>query len=319
MNKRELIPVIYIAGAGRSGSTILGEVLGMLSGAVHLGEVRGLFDYTVDPSELYVCSCGQLYRKCAFWNPLFTKLFGKDWPNTVSKFGVQGRLPSMKSLLWRQFTPRVNTLYIDRVAKTIPVVKAALIQSSSFIVIDSSKGASFAWLLAQTGEVNLLIVHLVRDPRGVLYSWMRHAIPIHDAIVGRSTLRTRAFYESLIQWILPNGGAHLLQFLGLPYMRIKYEDFVADPDKTVNLVIQNAKKVEIPLQGSVNSMDLLKNRKVLLKGHLIAGNSRVKTKQGVVPIELDDSWKYKLSVWEKAVLNIIFSPWLIFYGYFGKH
>ncbi|HJP60639.1 MAG TPA: hypothetical protein VJ865_11585, partial [Gemmatimonadaceae bacterium] len=56
--------VIYIAGAGRSGSTILDTALGVLPRTESLGEVSNLFDASKTGG---MCSCGERLTDCCLW------------------------------------------------------------------------------------------------------------------------------------------------------------------------------------------------------------------------------------------------------------
>src|SRR5260370_24563179 len=59
------VTVIYIAGSGRSGSTLLERTLGEISGFVNVGELIDLFRRTVFQGER--CGCGQNFCDCSFW------------------------------------------------------------------------------------------------------------------------------------------------------------------------------------------------------------------------------------------------------------
>ncbi|MCF6185033.1 MAG: sulfotransferase [Bacteroidales bacterium] len=92
--------VIYIAGLGHSGSTILDMALGCHSKIVGLGEIYAVFNKK-NPDALFknsTCSCGEKGKDCDFWKDLqeisssenstkkkykklisvFTKKYGKD-------------------------------------------------------------------------------------------------------------------------------------------------------------------------------------------------------------------------------------------------
>jgi hypothetical protein len=207
-------------------------------------------------------------------------------------------------------------LLIEHAAKTIPVMEAALAQTGSHIVIDSSKAMPYAWLLARSGKVRLLTVHLIRDPRGVLFSWMHRPIALHDSKIGYSTLRSLKVFDAYMEWIRANMSAYLLKLFGLPYIRLRYEDFVVNPQKAIYAIVQSAKDIGIEFQEVESTIDLLMGHQVLLGEHLIAGNPRLKNRKGLVNVEADDKWKDEMSVWEKIAVNTILGPWLIFYGYF---
>lgn len=60
--------IIYIAGAGHSGSTILDMVLAAGEEVIGLGEVKTILDpHTKDIHYKSYCSCGQKASKCSFW------------------------------------------------------------------------------------------------------------------------------------------------------------------------------------------------------------------------------------------------------------
>ena len=66
--------VIYIAGSGRSGSTLLERVLGGMPGAVNVGELIDLFRRTAPLGER--CGCGLAFPDCPFWSKVGERAFG---------------------------------------------------------------------------------------------------------------------------------------------------------------------------------------------------------------------------------------------------
>ena len=50
------VKVLYIAGPGRSGSTVLGNVLGEIEGFFHGGELNFIWEHNLIENRL--CSCG---------------------------------------------------------------------------------------------------------------------------------------------------------------------------------------------------------------------------------------------------------------------
>ncbi|MCF8227260.1 MAG: hypothetical protein K9J30_15395 [Bacteroidales bacterium] len=60
--------IIYIAGFGHSGSTILDMSLGTLPGVIGLGELKTLMDdQSRDRHFTSVCSCGKKATECPVW------------------------------------------------------------------------------------------------------------------------------------------------------------------------------------------------------------------------------------------------------------
>ena len=58
--------VLYIAGWGRSGSTLLERLLAEVDGVTLLGEVVHLWERGVREDEL--CACGTAFSGCPFWS-----------------------------------------------------------------------------------------------------------------------------------------------------------------------------------------------------------------------------------------------------------
>ena len=59
--------VLYLCGWGRSGTTIIDQVLGEVPGFTSVGELRSLWD--TDPAT-HKCGCGQVVNRCPLWGPL---------------------------------------------------------------------------------------------------------------------------------------------------------------------------------------------------------------------------------------------------------
>ena len=66
--------VLYIAGSGRSGSTILDNILGELDGFVSAGEVRFLWERGMRDDR--TCACGEPFSSCPFWGDVLTRAYG---------------------------------------------------------------------------------------------------------------------------------------------------------------------------------------------------------------------------------------------------
>jgi hypothetical protein len=66
--------VVYIAGSGRSGSTLLERMLGALPGYVNVGELIDTFRRVVKFDEL--CGCGAAFSACDFWVRVGQRAFG---------------------------------------------------------------------------------------------------------------------------------------------------------------------------------------------------------------------------------------------------
>jgi hypothetical protein len=72
--RRHPVKVLYIAGEGRSGSTILGRIIGNLNGFVSTGELRLIWQHGL--IQNIRCGCGVPFRECPWWTAVLAAAFG---------------------------------------------------------------------------------------------------------------------------------------------------------------------------------------------------------------------------------------------------
>ena len=298
---RPPVDVIYIAGWGRSGSTLLDRLLGQLDGFFSAGELRYLWERGVLQGSM--CGCGRLVTGCPIWSSILEQL-GRhdDVPDARSIVGLQqevARFRRTAGLLLRsraglQQNPSVEAYVrvLDRLVATICDVTGAR------VLVDSSKRPSDAALLELVPSVRLHVIHLVRDPRGVAYSWRTHKPGIDQL----GTLTSAA------GWLTWNAASDALRrAVRDRSMVLRYEDFVEHPRDIVrsiaHLVGEDA--ADIPeTDGRFN----------LTETHTVSGNPS-RFRNGSVEITLDDQWVTGLSPIPRAAVTAISLPLLRRYGY----
>src|SRR5205085_9040571 len=70
--------VVFLAGLGRSGTTLLERALAELPGVQALGEVNHLWRRSLVDDEL--CGCGEPFSRCPHWRAVGDRAFG-GWDN----------------------------------------------------------------------------------------------------------------------------------------------------------------------------------------------------------------------------------------------
>src|SRR5919112_111664 len=78
--------VLYIAGDGRSGSTLLARILGQADGAFSAGEVRYLWERGM--WENRTCECGRAFADCPFWSRVVDRLRSTIGPAVEDRAAV---------------------------------------------------------------------------------------------------------------------------------------------------------------------------------------------------------------------------------------
>lgn len=298
--------ILYIAGWGRSGSTILDNILGQINGFCSVGELRYVWDRNLTHNR--VCGCGASFSECSVWRAIFDKAFGVVSAQEsirinahLSKAISDWRVPSIalgRALkhdpVLSEILPRLDTLY-----RTIGEV------TGSRIIVDSSKIPAYGWLLTLLPSVEVYVAHLVRDPRAVAFSWMRTKFQVDT---GTHMLRRGAF-ESAWRWSIRNLEVDMMwRDKSEKVRRIKYEHLIADPEGVIrNLIAFVGEQVDrLPITNN-NTVHLAPN-------HTSSGNpNRFAT--GTLSLRLDDEWQRGMKPIQKSIVSCLTWPLRVRYGY----
>lgn len=281
--------VIYIAGYGRSGSTLLERVLGSHEKIFGVGELASFLDLL--DSETPFCSCGELLQKCKFWSEVI-KSSGGDFQNNPKLKVIQRRFESL-AVFSGPFFRRNKETYRRYTQRLFGSIFEQLPNEVSYIV-DSSKTSRKSFFrpiaLRRIASLNVKIIHLVRDGRGCMWSNLKGSNRRME--VGLDPHIPFAAIRTVISWPLANLGAHLFQ-LCFPhdYLRVRYEDLVSDPASTL-------KSIGTFLGVSLDQqIEMLLMRQHIPLGHQVAGN-RLRMERKIV-LRVDDEWQAKLGRWRE--------------------
>lgn len=301
--------VIFLGGLGRSGTTLIERVLGEVPGICALGEVVHLWQRDLRDDER--CGCGVPFSQCAFWERV-----------GIAAFGGWHRVDVHRVLMLRDLVER--TRHIPRLATRVPLPYADLIReyadyyariyaaaanvTGASVVVDSSKHSALAHVLRYAmPDLDLRVVHVVRDARGVAYSWTKH-VPRPEAEADEMTRYTPA--RSAMLWTAHNAAFGLLRRRGVPVRRLRYEEFLADPRFSLRRLLAFA-----GLDPSALDLGWLSESTVELGvSHSAAGNP-MRFAVGPVELRRDDAWRTKLAPRQRAMVSAMCAPMLKAYGY----
>ena len=304
------IPVVFIGSVPRSGSTILSDLLNENPHMVNIGELVHLWERGVIENNL--CGCGETFSDCAFWGKVGDIAFG-GWQHVSGE-----RMRTLQSRADR--TRHIPSLLVPKVSRLLAtssmqygavvsrILRAVVEVSGKPIVVDTSKHVSTALLLRQIPDVDLRILHLVRDPRGVANSWSKvvDRPEVQGESRGMDTLHPGRIG---LRWLWFNWAFANMDRLGVLTSTIRYEDFVADPVATLDHVVQFAglEPYGEQLFGSDEPL-------VLGEGHSVSGNPRRLDRR---PVELrpDDQWRTALDPKMRTLVSRITRPMLDRYRY----
>ncbi len=308
------VPVLFIAGFGRSGSTLLDRLLGSSSKFHSGGELVRVWDQglAVDP----LCSCGVRFSDCPFWRAVGSNSFSSLRIHEVDTI-VQYLHNALRARnIWRFLSRRTRSGLVSSAPANFFDITARLYQgvrdvSAQQVVVDSSKLASYLVLLAQIPSVNVRVVHLVRDPRAVAHSWLRP--PVADP-EGQAVMPRFGVMKSAVLWLMMNAAVEWhARSMRLPYVRVRYEDLVKDPAgiarKLGSEFMTELPGVE-PTRAEPPGHDV-----DLDAGHICSGNP-MRFQQGRISIVEDADWKADPRS-RRAIVTAITFPLMWRYGYGG--
>jgi hypothetical protein len=228
----EPLPVIFVGGLGRSGTTLLERLLGEIPGVTPLGEVVHLWARGIQADE--PCGCGQPFSECPFWGKVGDRAFGRWRPSQASrllelraKVDRTRRIPGLLLGLISRGLISGEAELTEYVSAYARLYAAAAEISAGHVVVDSSKHASLACCLATA--MDLRVVHVVRDPRAVASSWRRKVRRPED---GRPMTQWKPV-RTAIHWMAQNLAFEMLRRAGAHVVRVRHEDLVKQPAETL--------------------------------------------------------------------------------------
>jgi hypothetical protein len=308
--------VLFIGGSGRSGSTLLDLMLGQVSGAWPVGELSYVWLRGLKENEL--CGCGRPFRDCPFWGAVGIEAFGGwdrlDPDETVRLRASVDRVRYIPLMV----TPSASSAYRRRLARYAEllhaVYEAVRRVSGASVIVDSTKHVSTAFLLRQVPGLDLRIVHLVRDSRGVAHSWTKE-MRKPEVIGQEAYLDTYGPARMGARWLTYNLLFHLLRAdRAVPSELIRYEDLIRRPMSTVRRVFDVA-----GLSVSDQDVGWLREGWVPIEAeHTIAGNP-MRFQHGRMPLRLDEKWRHSMERRDRYVVSAVTSPLLLRYGYLRRH
>ncbi len=334
------VKVLYITGLGRSGSTILDVVLGNHPDIESVGEVTRLVRTGwisreslrgLDPERLRVpiCTCGKRLdvpyvdapeEACPFWSSVRREWIERvdspddieSYPTLQNDFELKRRwspygLDHLPRLLYEKRKPSAPFRSYARLTRAFfESVRAA---SGKPLVVESSKSPVRAFALGMMPGIELYVVHLVRDGRGVIAS-LRKTFEKDPQAGIMWDHKGQPTWKTAVRWTVLNLASEWVcsQLGPKRTVRLRYEDFVADPEDALERI------------GSLIGLDLTdvadaaSSGKPLRAGHNIGGN-RTK-KSGNITLRADaKEWKGVLSPTERR-LSWALMGWLMRrYGY----
>jgi hypothetical protein len=296
--------VVLLFGYPRSGSTILGKLLGEVPGHCFAGEVQYFWTSLARKKR---CSCGLRANECEVWS-------------SIGEGGVQAsllangpRASGISPVIARSYaaaTRAVNAhLMLGRPLRDLdpghpriaPYVAALddlyariFARMGARVVVDTSKWPADAVLASLVSSARVSVVHLVRDPRGAVFSRSRdreRREKRHPRQGINRFRRSLVLYDAL-GWRLTTGLAERV-VRGLNGRTVRYEDVVHDPAHLFRTVTA---LTGVPFAPASD------HAPVVTRQHILHAN-RHRFVEGPVVLREDHAWHEGLPRSMRGIIN----------------
>lgn len=237
--------LLYITYSSHSGSTLLAFLLNDHPDIVSLGHMTGWRN----APEGFRCSCGQALRGCPFFRRVADAFRKAGLEFEFSNFGTAyrvtrhdrlnryllGALPYVHSPLLERMRdalvghiPRFAATLAEQDRRNMLLISTALSYKGARVAVDKSTSENRIHHLRRLDGVELAVIHLVQDPRGVVLTdrerrnwepvlatrmWLRKNARIIES-TSRASPVTTVYYEDLVDRTNDVLG-EIHQFLGL--------------------------------------------------------------------------------------------------------
>jgi hypothetical protein len=308
----EDVSVLYIAGIGRSGSTLLCRTLGAVPGFVGTGELMRIIDRGMGTGDY--CSCGDTVANCDLWGRVWSRIdqhapafdFARLEQTRKRITEGWGFLP----YLFLRNQPEETMRDLDEYRRFLTVLYRSIrAVSGARVIVDASKNLLFLKMLTETPGVRLQVLHLVRDSRGVAHSLMKRQP--RPGTAGRQE-HFRQFGPVLgpILWSTAQITTETFRRKAATFVRVRYEDFVANPRATIERVVQEVCPTDTP-----EALEHVDRHSVRLGvDHLIASNPN-RSRRGTIDLREDVAWRSEMSAARRSIVTSLTFPLLLRYGY----
>lgn len=244
--------IVYIAGYGRSGSTLLDIILGNHSEITSMGEVGNFWSHSTGSM---LCTCGTCVCECSIWSDVLR--------HTACYLPTSKRNPQ-----WRGGGKQQN----NRVQLYRELFSILRTRTNTKWLVDSSKTSySFVnrpvWLCEEVKE-NIKLIHIQRSLLAVVGSKKRgNNKQLRDDIAGTNYL---ASIRAVIGWFIANIAAlRCGRKLGRDcYLAVSYENLCNQPISEI-ITILDWLGLDADLEPLLKK---IRGEDKLIVSHMIEGN-----------------------------------------------
>jgi hypothetical protein len=299
------VKVLFVAGKGRSGGTLLAGLLGQLPGFFSVGELNRLWDWGLDQN--YRCGCGEPVRKCETWAAILADADSGLADAQIDRLqAAVVRWPNLPRLLLTSPSRRARWHDLEQYTNASSAVYRSIGRvTGARVVVDSSRLPFEPVALGLVPGVDVYIAQLVRDPRAVVYSWKRSK-PMTDREADEYMPRYGAAF-STTSWTARNLVVEAVRRRS-GGLTVQYDALARDPARVL-------RELAAFVGEPAGDLAFLTSGTALLAPTHSVGGNPVRMTSGSVDITPDDEWKAAMPARDRVVSTALALPLLHRYGF----
>jgi hypothetical protein len=199
-----------------------------------------------------------------------------------------------------QYAGRLRS-YLDMLG---PMYAAIRDVSGAGVIVDSTKDAAYAHVLRRMPGIDFRLLHLVRDSRGVAWSWAKLVRSDPEHYMRRFSPPVTA-----VRWVAYNLMVESLGWFGVPRLLLRYESLVAQPQAALAAIAAFVGRPVGP-----GALDFLDGGKARLGAHHTVAGNPMRMQAGQIDIGLDEAWRASMPFRQRAEVTALTWPLLRHYS-----
>lgn len=301
------IPFVYLTSSPFSGSTLFSFLVNSHPNIATVGEMTG--PTSLQDPDTYRCSCGQKMKECTFWERVAKEMASRGMPfdtgffDTRIRYGngiaaqriLSGslRFSALEDIRdgmlnhWSRHRQRLQYLVQRNKAFAASILQV----TGRSVFFDASKYQMAIRHFERQPDIDLRVVHLVRDVRGASLSWMKNRGETDWRRAVNAWTRTNRSIERQLRRLPANR-----------WIRIRYEDVCRTPAETLGRFFEfcGLRSHDIPHDFHAVQHHIVGNRMRLIN---------------IGQIRVDEGWRRVLTLDDLACAQELAGPTQARYGY----
>lgn len=286
--------VLFVAGMGRSGSTLLGDVLDTFDGVTAVGELHHIWGRGA--VENWRCGDGPLFREHPVWQRVVAAVEASDPGLSVSARAarVQRLRRNRRKLVRHPDGPSARAYRAE-----FEVIYKTLAQASGAgVLVDTGKVPFHAAIMQTSRDIDFRVLHLVRDPCAVAFARSRTKPTLGPAGQVAQMQRFSAVITSL-RWLRRRQEVASLARGGL-FTTLSYEAFCDAPSHAMRTL-----RDTLSLPFDVADIERLgRGEFTRTPGIAFSGNPN-RLASTLTRISTDDRWRAHMPWYNKVLVRAV--------------